>query len=225
MDAAESVTAALLKRWHLGDRESLEALLERHLPWIKQHVRRRLGSGLRRKTESGDIVQDAVIQFLDYCPRIQVSDESLFRALMVRIVENVLRDKNDWFRAQRRAIARERPLPSDTILVLDPPAGGVRSPSRAADRNEQEAWIRLGIELLGEKDREVIVRHDWGGESFVTIGRDLGSTPDAARMRYNRAVERLGATVGALRRGGLAEALESRPGAQGVEDGRSSGPA
>ena len=57
------------------------------------------------KVESSDIVQDAALQFLKYGPRFILSDEEKFRALLVRIVENVLRDKHDWFSARRRAIA------------------------------------------------------------------------------------------------------------------------
>jgi hypothetical protein len=62
--------------------------------------------------ESGDVVQEAAVQFLNYGLRFIISDDKRFRGLLARIVENVLRDKHDWFTAQRREIARQRPLPS-----------------------------------------------------------------------------------------------------------------
>ena len=43
-----SETRLLLGRWHGGDRAALEALLERDLDWIQQHVRRRLARTVRQ---------------------------------------------------------------------------------------------------------------------------------------------------------------------------------
>jgi RNA polymerase sigma factor (sigma-70 family) len=142
-----------------------------------------------------------MVQFLQYGPRIQINDEDHFRALLVRIVENGLRDKNDWFKARRRAISQECPLPSDTILCLDNPRQRVKTPSAAAQDSEREAWVRLGMELLEPEEREVLVFRQWENLSFAKIGERLGITADAARMRNNRAISRLGEIVGELRRG------------------------
>jgi len=82
--------------------------LERHLPWIQKQVRLRLGSKLRAKGETCDYVQDAVVQFLHYGPRIMISSDRQFRALLARIVENALCDKHDWFTARRRDMTYEK---------------------------------------------------------------------------------------------------------------------
>jgi DNA-directed RNA polymerase specialized sigma24 family protein len=119
----------------------------------------------------------------------------------LRIVENCLKDKNDWFTARRRDIARERPLPSETVLCLDPPRASTGTPSKSAERHEREAWVRLGIELIEPADREVLIFRRWDKLSFAEIGKLYDVSPDAARMRYNRAVLRLGEVVLALRRG------------------------
>ena len=196
----ETVTAQLLKSWHGGHEDGLDALLERHLPWIRIHVRRRLGPLLRRGAETSDYVQDAMIEFLRYGPRIVISDDDHFRALIVRIVENSLRNKYDWFTAQRRAIARERPIPSDTILRLDPPKDSVKTPSQSVQRHEDEAWVRLCMELIDPEDSEIIILRQWEHLSFVQIGEKLGISANTARMRHNRAVNRLAEQVGNLRR-------------------------
>ena len=94
------------------------------------------------KGETCDYVQDAIVQFLQYGPRFTISNDARFRGLLAKIVENVLCNKYHWFIARRREIARERPLPSDTVLNLDPPRHAVDSPSMAADKHEQEAWVR-----------------------------------------------------------------------------------
>jgi len=195
-------------RWHTQDRRALDALLDEHLSWISARVHHRLGDKLRRKDETCDLVQDALVQFLRYGPGIVLSDGRQFRALLARIAENVLRDRHDWFNAQRRAIARERPLPSDTLLNLDPPRSGIETPSKAAARNEQEGWVRLGIELLEPTDRMLIVLRDWQKLEFGRIGEQLEITGDAARMRYRSALCRLSAKVSSLRRGKVVDIVD-----------------
>lgn len=205
MATENTKTSIFLQQWNEGDQQALNAILERHLPWIRAQVRKRVTRLLRRKGESGDYVQDAVVQFLSYGPRFILSNEAHFRAILMRIVENALHDKYDWFTTQRREIALERPLPSDTVLSLDPHHLRRATPSKSAERHEQEAWIRLGMELLDADDREVLVLRQWKKQSFPEIGDHLGMSPDAARMKYKRAVGKLGDQVGALRHGKLTD--------------------
>jgi RNA polymerase sigma-70 factor (ECF subfamily) len=204
---SSSQTTQFLQRWHAGDLEGLNALLERHLPWLREQVHRQLGPVLRKKGDTSDYVQDAMVQFLRYAPRFTVSDEPSFRALVLRVAVNSLRNQYDWFTAKRRAIARERPLPADTVLDLDPGHGEVRTPSKSAIRLEREAWVRLGMELLGPEDREILILREWEDTPFPEIGERLGITQEAARMRHNRAALRLADRVWALRNGRLDEAL------------------
>jgi len=203
----KGVTSTSLSRFHSGDDKGLDALIKRHLAWIHNHVHRRLGSLLRKKGDTTDYVQDAIVQFLKYGPRFMISKDDDFRGLMVCIVENTLRDKRDWYTARRREIARERPLGSDTVLYLDPPKGSVKTPSKSADAHEREAWIRMGMELMDPKERGLIILRQWDKKSFVEIGKILEIDSDAARMRYNRAVGRLSEKVGYLRRRNLSAAI------------------
>ncbi|MHC4944282.1 MAG: RNA polymerase sigma factor [Planctomycetota bacterium] len=202
-------TAASLQKWYSGDEQGLNAILERHLPWIRAQVRQRLTALLRIKGDSGDYVQDAVLQFLRFGPRIMIKNEDHFRAFLLKVVENTLNDKYDWYTARRRNIAQERPLPSDTVILLDPPKGSGHTPSRSAERHEREAWVRLGLELLDPEDRELLILRKWDKLSFSKLGDHLGISEDAARMRYNRTVIKLGDVVLALRRGELGQFIDT----------------
>lgn len=199
----ENGTSISLQQWHKGDQNALDALIERHLSWIRGRVQRRLGSKLREKGDISDYVQDAVVEFLQYGPRFTISNDARFRGLLLKIVENVICNKYKWFTARRREIARERPLASDTVLSLDPPQQQMDTPSEDAAKHEQEAWIRLGIELVNPEDREVLILRQWDGLSFETIGQRLGITSGAAQVKHFRAVSRLSKKVSALRRGDL----------------------
>ena len=202
-------TRLLLQRWHQGDRAALDDLLSRNLDWIRSRVHERLGSQLRARGTTGDYVQDVACEILTYIPNFVVEDGERFRGLVARIVENVLRDKSDWYLAKRRSMARERPLPKDTVLHLDLPRAKVVTPTTEAHRREQEAWVRLALELLDETDRLVLVSRDWEGLTFTAIGEKLGLSVDAAERRYKRAFERLALKVKAIRRGDIDGAVEA----------------
>ncbi len=194
-------TTMLLERWQDGDRPALEQLVELHLPWIRERVHRRLGPMLRQKAETGDIVQDAVIEILTYAPRFRIENGKLFRGLLAQMVENVLRGKHDWFTAKRRAVAKERQAAGDTILYLDAPIRGVTRPSVVAQRNEQQDWVRLGIEMLDPDSRDVVVLRQWEQLPFDEIGEKLEISTEAAKKRYQRALAKLSEIIGAMRRG------------------------
>jgi RNA polymerase sigma-70 factor (ECF subfamily) len=202
-----SETRDLLQRWRQGDRGALDTLLERDLPWIQAHVRRQLGPALRSRLESGDIVQEAVIEFLKYGPAFVLSDGDQFHRLAAHVVKKVLGHRYDWFTAQRREVHRDRPLPSEDVLDLDGRRGREPTPSQEARRREREVWVRLALELLEPEDREVIVLREWEGLSLAALGEQLGISEDAARMRFNRAVQRLARKLRLLRSGRLEESL------------------
>ncbi|MBI4881285.1 MAG: sigma-70 family RNA polymerase sigma factor [Planctomycetes bacterium] len=182
--------------------------MERHLLWIREFVSARLGPKLRAKAETLDFVQDALLDFLRFVPRFKVAEEVHFRALMARIIDNTLRDGYDWFAARRRDMAREQPLPPDSVLDLDRGQVDGDTPSHLVAQSERQAWIRMGIELLSAADRQAIVLRDWDELSFPEIGKQVGITEEAARKRYLRAVRRLASAVESLRKGRMKELLQ-----------------
>jgi len=202
---------------HPRGMDEIEDILKRHLSWIQSYVHRKLGDFRRSKADTGDIVQEALIQFLRYGPRFHLAHENQLRALLCRIVEGVLCDQYDWFTAHRRSMAREQPLPSDTVLCIHPTHDKQETPSRIAQRNEEEAWIRLGIELLKPNDREIVILHQWENLSFMEISKLQGISKAGARKRYVRAMDRLIHIVEVLQEGRIDSLLDpdDHSGAQG----------
>ena len=201
MSADGSETLDLLQRWQAGDRAALDALIQRDLPWIRARVHHRLGALLRARGETEDYVQEAMLEVLHYGPKFASESLHRFRALLARIIENMLRDRNDWYRAKRRTISREQPLPSDSILDLDRPDRSVTRPSVDAGRRETESLVRLALELLEPDDRKVLLLRQWDELSFPEIATQMGIAPDAVRMRFRRALPKLAQKVAALRLG------------------------
>ncbi len=191
-------TVFSLRRWHQGDRSSLDQLLQRDLPWIRDYVQRRLGPKLQRKADAEDYLQDVLVEALRYTPKFMVQSRKQFRALLGRIAENIMCNHLDYFAARRRDMDRESPLPRDSVLNLQVTASSGDRPSQIAMKKEENAWLRLALELMEPEDRRIILLRDWDALSFKRIGTELGISGDAARMRHGRAMEMLVMEIGEL---------------------------
>ncbi len=81
---------------------------------------------------------------------------------------------------QRRRVYEER---AHAMHALDSPAPG------EADRFEP--FLDEVMDLLNEQDRDAVLLHFFEGRSFAEVGTTFSLSADAARMRVNRALERL----------------------------------
>jgi RNA polymerase sigma-70 factor (ECF subfamily) len=211
MGGNETATLSLLRRWHAGDDAALEALLVRHSDAVRGQIRARVGALLRQKESTDDFLQEVMLQVLRDGPRFQVADDHHFRALLARIVENVIRDRHGYHTAARRSPRLARDVSGETILTLDSPRGPGATPSQELDQRERQAWVRLALELLESDERRLIVAREWDSVPYGELGAELGVSEDAARMRHQRALVKLSRKVGELRRGELDAALRSAP--------------
>lgn len=182
-------------------REDLDRFVREHLPWIEREVRRRLGDVVREDAETRDVVQEALVEVLVDGPCFTTSDRERFRGLLLRIVENNIRDRHRRLHRKKRDRRREVGRATDSLLELDPPADPVTTPSVHAAAREQQEWMFLAVELLAPSDRDVIRLRDWEQLEFEEIGARLGVSAEAARKRYHRALPRLADKVLELRRG------------------------
>jgi RNA polymerase sigma factor (sigma-70 family) len=204
---ARDTTQDLLVRWNEGDPVALDALLGRHLPWLRERVEKTLGTVLRTRLEVEDVVQDSVVELLRYAPKFVSRGEEAFRGLLARIVRNVVADRDDFFRARRRGREREQRLASGSQIGSDPPRRTVSTPSVHAQRGEEAGWVQLALGLLDPQSRRILVLREWDRVPFEEIAAELSIGETAARMRHHRALLRLSSAVVQLKAGDLAAAL------------------
>ena len=193
---------ALLAQWQAGGSgadAALDALVRRQLGFLQNYVRGRIGRHMRMHDESIDFVQGALLDLVRSDKTIRIDDESALRGLLVRIVDNNIRDKADWLRRDRRDAGREGGAASDTMLARDGSVEEVTTPSIAAGRNETRDRLRQALDLLAPADREIILLHEWERLTFGQIAERLGIGADAARVRFQRALPRLARCVRELR--------------------------
>lgn len=197
-------THALLERWNEGSPEARRALAVRHLDWVEKRVRERLGQHLLRVGDLRDFAHEALIDFMEYAPRFRVASEAQLRGVLARVVENAIRDQDDfWFRAQRRALSQELNLGSDSVIDLGARVRPTTPPEDGAARNEISAMLRLAVELLDPADRKVILLRHWEDLGFPVIAERLGIGLEAARKKCQRALRRVAQLVERMRNGEL----------------------
>lgn len=200
-------TRELLVAWHGGDEAAFATLIAAHTPWIEQVVRKRLGAALRQRVDTQDIVQNTLIEVLRDGPRFVVGDRDHLRGLLARMVENVLCVQARHAQAEKRDVRREATAPTESVLILDRQPAAGSTPSQAAASNEDQAWVRLAVEMLEPDDRSVVLWREFQGLSFADIAHRLEIAEDAARMRFNRALPKLAHKLELLRGGKLGALL------------------
>ena len=161
------------------------------LPEVKQRVRETLGLPLRRKLESDDVVQDAIVALLERVKLHDVNDEEHLRNLLTRLVRNAICAKYHYFSAERRAFLKERALQnSHATEALKSFVNRVATPSDILTVKEQFDQTLLDIMLMDSKYQDVLVMRidDF---PYAQIAKKLEISEASARKRYTRALTKL----------------------------------
>ena len=189
-------TQVLIEQFQQGDDRALNELFKRYQMRVLTAVRIRLGAKLRRKVESCDIVQDVMMDALRKLESFDFKTEGAFLHYINRVVTNKIRDEADHWKYQKRDMDRELPLekrrsPSSSIplpLAEDP---GVPTPSKIIGLQEDLALLEQAMDRLGEENeeyRDLIVAVKIEGRTYGEIAEETGVSPDAVRMKVNRAM-------------------------------------
>lgn len=178
----------LLRRVRRGDRTAVAELCEVYRGTVEHAARRELGTGLRSRYDTVDITQSVFGDMIRELPRFEDRGEAAFQRWLLAKVRHKLCSK-----ARRQSLKgggrREARLTTEAGSLVED--GDAPPYDVAAARDDGR---RLG-HLLGTLDpdtRAVIGLYVDEGLPWAEVARRLGlSNPNAARMRYVRAVETL----------------------------------
>ena len=152
-----------------------------------------LGRDLHAKGGASDLVQTALLAAHVARDQFRGDSPAEYKGWVRRILLNVLgKFRRHWRRSRGRDVGREVPL--------DQPAAGAGpahrdTPSHLARQSEQHDALADALAALPEEQRQAVALRIDHELSFVEIGQRLGNTADAARMLYNRALQRLQAAL------------------------------
>jgi RNA polymerase sigma-70 factor (ECF subfamily) len=147
-----------------------ERAFRRHYSQVYRYVRRRTGDHHRAEELTQQVFADAAVSLRE--------SESPTLAWLYTVAKRRFADE-----ARRNARG-------DAIVLL--------APSRSEEREyggNVAAALRSGLASLPEGQEQVVVLKLLRGLRFAEIGRLLGVTEDAAKMRFVRALEALRAAL------------------------------
>ncbi|HVW19643.1 MAG TPA: sigma-70 family RNA polymerase sigma factor [Opitutaceae bacterium] len=166
--------AELLRRYvESGSQEAFAELVRRHLKLVHHSALRRVG----RNAHAADDVTQAVFTglarkagSLQHHPNLAGWLYTATRFAAADIV-----------RSERRRRTHEQE--AETMKELN------SEPAIPADR--LEPFLDEALDLMDQRDREAVLLHYFEGHTFAEVGAALSLSADAARMRVNRALDRL----------------------------------
>ena len=157
-----------------GALDRLAELFRRHAPLLREYFRRRV----RDAPASDDLVQETFLRVLQY--RRSWRGEGSFAGWLFRLAANLARD--------RRARTLREPDPAEPP---SPHALDGAPPDASLARAESTARLYAALAELEPDEREVVTLRWFEEADADAIGRRLGCTAGAARVRLHRAHARL----------------------------------
>jgi RNA polymerase sigma factor (sigma-70 family) len=172
MQATEDST--LLRKYVTTRSEAaFEALVSRHAPLVYSAAMRQT-----RDPHLAEEVSQAVFTILaNKAPRL--SDRTILSGWLFKTTRFVAL-------AQTRMAARRRHYEQESLMQAEPP------PETTDPLWEQiSPLLDEALTHLGEKDRQALLLRFFEDKSLAQVGSSFGAGEDAARMRVNRALEKL----------------------------------
>ena len=177
---SDEPTIALVIRAQHGDREAVEALLQRCLPRLRRWAHGRLPAAARGGLDTEDLVQESALHVLGRLDVFEPRHVGAMQAYLRQSVINRIRDE------VRRIVRRPPPLELPDDLPSDR-----TSPLEVAIQAEAYEHYRQAMSQLSSKDRQLIVARIEIQWSAAEIANQMGTSVDAARMAVTRATRKL----------------------------------
>jgi RNA polymerase sigma-70 factor (ECF subfamily) len=164
--------STLIKLTLLGQPECFAALMDRH----SAAVRRRIASLVRNPADTDDLFQEVALKVWLHLSTFR--SESSFRTWVTRVATNEA--LQSYRRQQRKPVCR--PLgDQEAIASSGEPA------DRSIARKEAAQAVRVAIQELPERYRQVIILRDLEQHSTEETARSLDSSIQAVKARLFRA--------------------------------------
>ena len=196
MDRSPSGIARTIRLAREGQEDSLNDLLEAHRNYLKVLAASCLHREMRGKADPSDVVQETLVKVHQNFHGFRGTTELEWMAWLRTILVRHVSDFQKGFQRRRRDVGRERSLEncaerSSAILRDLVPTPGP-SPSQEAQRREAAALVADALAELDPDDREVVILRNLHELEWNEIGERTGRSADAARMRWARAMQRVG---------------------------------
>lgn len=200
-----------------GDSEAIDRLLDRHRESLRRMIGMRLDQKIMRRVDVSDVVQDVLVEANRRLQDYLKNPVMAFHLWIRQIAKDRIIDAHRRHRVSaKRSIDREQPLASkrpvdeSTIELAAHLADPELTPAAAATQRELAQQVQGAVEMLDDRDREIILMRHYEQLSNQDIAAVLDLTEPAASMRYLRALKKLRKVLDEL-------SPEANPGSDGAE--------
>jgi len=196
MDRSPSGIARCIRLAREGQADALGTLLETYRNYLRLMAAACLHRDLKGKADPSDVVQETLLKVHRNFHRFRGTTEQEWVAYVRTTLVRSLADLQRKFAAPGRQVAQERSLEavmdrSSAILRNLLPAPDP-SPSQEAQRRELSWLVADALAELEDEDREVVILRSLHELEWDEIADRTGRSPDAARMLWARALQRVG---------------------------------
>jgi RNA polymerase sigma-70 factor, ECF subfamily len=191
-------THDLLDGARRGDAAAVDRLLARHRTAVRRMVQMRMDPVLGRRVDASDIAQDVLVEAHRRMKQYLKNPVLPFHLWLRQMAKDRLIDAHRRHRlAARRSLDREQPL--DIRLPRDQSTRNLTmqlcdnqlTPAAAATWQELKERFELACRELDPVDQEIVAMRHFEQLSNSEAALALGISPQAASMRYLRAMRRL----------------------------------
>jgi RNA polymerase sigma-70 factor (ECF subfamily) len=175
-----------------GSTEALGELLARCQRYLLLVANDLLDSDLRPKGGASDLVQDTFLEAHQDFSHFHGGTEQELLAWLTAILNHRLANHVRHFRGTlKRDVGRELSLEAGWHLEAESFAQAGAAPQQAVIARDEAGQLRAAVRRLPKGMRQVLFLRTWERRSFAEIASKLGSTPEAVRKVWSRAVRRL----------------------------------
>jgi RNA polymerase sigma-70 factor (ECF subfamily) len=167
-----------------GNRDALREVLETIRPIVVRYCRARVGAAERSGLSADDVAQEVCLAAITALPRYKDQGRP-FLAFVYGIAAHKVADAH-------RAAARNRAEPTDALPERFSSDVG---PEQVAIEGESAARMAKLLQVLPEKQREIVILRVVVGMSAEETAEAVGSTAGAVRVAQHRALARLKAEI------------------------------
>jgi RNA polymerase sigma factor (sigma-70 family) len=180
-----------------GDDSAFERIWIRYRPTLEVFVLGRVRAGLNPAlrahldAEVQDLLQETALRVFEKLRDFEYRGPGSILAWMSRIATNVVQERGRHWRAEKRDVRRERPLPPAAARDGTPyPEVVLRAsrpgPSTSADLAERRRRVAAALATLSERDHTIVFWRFFGGAEWEEIAREVRApSADAVRKECN----------------------------------------
>ncbi len=190
-------TLQLLADARQGDGGAVNRLLEKHREAVRRMIDLRMDHLLKRRVDASDIVQEVMIDANRRLKKYLQDPVMPFHLWMRQIAKDRLIDAHRRHRgAARRNLDREQAIGANfsgesSLDLMAQLRDQELTPAAAATWHELQRRFEAACQQLDQQDQEVVLMRHFEHLSNVEAATAMNITPQAASMRYLRAMRRL----------------------------------